>query len=324
MLRIAGAALLYASSFACGLARGAETAEKQSVIVVVGAAGEEEYGKQFAAWAERWKVAALRGGAMFTLIGTGDAAGPEIADRKRLEAALDSASRNVATPVWLVLIGHGTFDGKHAKYNLRGPDVSSTELAAWCEKIQRPLVVIDCTSASGPFLKDLAGPNRVVVTATRSGSEQNFARFGDELSAAIGDPTADLDKDDQTSLLEAYLRASRRVEEWYAQAGRLATEHALLDDNGDGLGTPAAWFAGIRAVKKAKEGATLDGSAAHRLHLVASAQETQLSDTSRERRDALEKQIAQLRANKSSLSADEYYSQLEVLVIELAKLYATP
>ena len=33
-----------------------------------------------------------------------------------------------------VLIGHGTFDGKEAKFNLRGPDFSATELADCCRK----------------------------------------------------------------------------------------------------------------------------------------------------------------------------------------------
>src|SRR5213075_927990 len=98
---------------------------------------------------------------------------------------------------------------------------------------------------------------RVIVAAARSGYEQNYARFGQYMAEAIADPTADLDKDGQTSLLEAFLTASRRVAEYYATEGRMVTEHALLDDNGDGFGTPADWFRGIRAVKAAKDGAPL-------------------------------------------------------------------
>ena len=91
--------------------------------------------------------------------------------------------------------------------------------------------------------------NRVVVTATRSGDEQNFARFGQYLAEAIADPRADLDKDGQVSLLEAFLTASSRVDEYYRTRSQLATEHALLDDNGDRLGTPADWFRGVRATE---------------------------------------------------------------------------
>src|ERR1019366_7106008 len=128
------------------------------------------------------------------------------------------------------------YDGHSTKFNLRGPDISATDLAAALKPCLRPLAVIDCASASGPFINALSGPNRVIITATRSGSEVNATRFGGYLAKAIADPAADLDKDGQTSLLEAFLLASRETQQFYREAGRLATEHALLDDNGDGLG----------------------------------------------------------------------------------------
>ena len=137
-------------------------------------------------------------------------------------------------------------------------------------------MVIHCGSASGPFLNRLSGENRVIVTATRSGDEQNYARFGQYLAEAIADPRADLDKDGQVSLLEAYLSASSRVDEYYKTHSQLATEHALLDDNGDRLGTPADWFRGVRATRRAKDGAALDGTRAHQLHLVPSDRERKI------------------------------------------------
>ncbi len=166
----------------------------------------------------------------------------------------------------------------------------------------------------------LSAPRRVIITATRSGQEQNFARFGGELAAAIGDRAADLDKDGQTSLLEAYLHASRRVDESYAAAARLATEHALLDDNGDKQGTPAGWFQGVRATRRAKDGAALDGAFAHGWHLVPGAEERSLTPAARQRRDELEQAIARLRETKADQSEDEYFGQLEKLMIELARL----
>ena len=299
-------------------------------VIVVGASGSEEYGKQFAAWAEQWESAAWRGEAQVVRIGVEEAskqdADGKVADRDRLREQLATTSQNGAAPLWLVLIGHGTFDGRRAKFNLRGPDITPEDLAQWCAPIKRPIAIIDCSSASGPFLNELSAGQRVVITATRSGQEQNFARFGGELAAAIGDPSADLDKDGQTSLLEAYLHASRRVDEFYAAAARLATEHALLDDNGDKQGTPAGGFQGVRAKGQAKEGAAPDGALAHRWHLVPGAEERSLTPAGRQRRDELEQAIAKLRESKAEQSEDEYFGRLEKLMIELARLNfpATP
>ena len=119
---------------------------------------------------------------------------------------------------------------------------------------------------------------------------------------------ADLDKDEQVSLLEAYLTACRQGAEFYEQDARLATEHALLDDNGDGLGTPAAWFRGLRATQRAKDGASLDGTRAHQWHLIASDREQQMPAELRQRRDELELKIATLRAEKEHMDDDDYYT----------------
>jgi hypothetical protein len=291
----------------------------QTVIVVVGAAGDTEYAPQFAKWADLWKQACSRGQAEFTAIGLdGNEASP---DRERLKEILAQQSQQTATPLWLVLIGHGTFDGRTARFNLRGPDLSAGDLAEWLRAMDRPLAVIDTASASAPFMKELSAPGRIVITATKSGFEQNYARFGQYLAEAIAEPQADLDKDGQTSLLEAYLTASHAAGAFYTAAGRLATEHALLDDNGDGLGTPAEWFRGIRPVQKAGDGASLDGYRAHQFHLVHSPTETAMPAELRARRDQIELQIMELRDAKTQFSEAEYFSKLEPLVREIARLY---
>src|SRR5947207_11882481 len=115
--------------------------------------------------------------------------------------------------------------------------------------------------------------------------------------------------------------ASRRVAQFYQVEGRLATEHPLVDDNGDGLGTPADWFRGIRAVKKAKDGAALDGLRAHQFHLLRNDTERNLPSALRVKRDELELDIAQLRESKSQMEEEEYYRRLEPLLIEMAQLY---
>jgi hypothetical protein len=220
-----------------------------------------------------------------------------------------------------VLIGHGTFDGKEAKLNLRGPDVSATELSEWLKPFQRPIAIIDTTSSSAPFLAKLAAPKRVIVSATRSGNEQNYARFGKYLAEALPDPKSDLDKDGQISLLESFLSASHRTMEFYKTEGRLATEHAIIDDNGDGLGTPADWFRGVIATKRARDGASPDGLRAHQFHLVRSAAELQLSPEMRARRDQLEVQLSALREKKAKMNEEKYYQELEKVLLEIAALY---
>ncbi len=295
------------------------SASSQTVIVVVGSAGAPEYAPQFARWADLWKQACAKGNAEFVLIGLD--LDEDTTDRAKLQAVLAEKSQQTTAPLWLVLIGHGTFDGQTARFNVRGPDVSANDLAEWLKPMDRPIAVIDTTSASAPFVKELSAPGRVVITATKSGFEHNYARFGQYLSEAIANPQADLDKDGQTSLLEAYLTASHAVGAFYTAAGRLATEHALLDDNGDALGTPAEWFRGIRPVQKARDDASLDGYRAHQFHLVHSPTETAMPPELRAKRDRLELQIMELRDTKSRYSEAEYFSKLEPLVREIARIY---
>jgi hypothetical protein len=291
-----------------------------TVIVAVGAAGEEEFGKEFVKWAEHWRQATEKAGAAHQVVGLGPT--DATTDLSRLKEVLSSEPTNTTAELWLVLIGHGTFDGKEAKFNLRGPDLSATELAEWLKSFRRPVVVINCASSSSPFLNKLSGADRVIVTATKSGYEENFARFGKFMAEAISDLKADLDKDGQTSLLEAFLMASRQVAEFYETEGRLATETALLDDNGDGLGTPADFFRGARAVKKPAGGGTVDGLRAHQIHLVRSVREQQMLPEVRARRDDLEFALQRLRESKTSLESEDYYRRLENLLLELARLYA--
>lgn len=290
------------------------------ILVVLGAEGEAAFGAQFSAWATIWEEAARQGRWRFHLIGdlVGDSSGSQARDQ--LQTRLSALAQESALPLWIVCIGHGTFDGRSARFNLLGEDFSADELAAWLAGMQRPAAVLQCASASAPFLSALSAPNRVVISATKSGQEVNFARFGGALAAAAVDPTADLDKDRQVSLLEAFLRAARRTEEFYAGENRLATEHPLLDDNGDGRGTRAAAFAGVRPVREADSGVTLDGYAAHQWFLIPSAAEAELPPERRARRDALEREIFLLRDRKADFTAEAYYAELERLLVQLARV----
>jgi hypothetical protein len=289
-----------------------------TVLLVVGAGGEPQFETNFVQQARLWEKAARQAGAQTITIGLEEAR--ETNHCAQLKRQLAAEPHEGLNPLWLVLIGHGTFDGKEAKFNLQGPDVSAAELAEQLKPFRRPILVVNTASASAPFVAALSATNRVVITATRSGHEQNFTRLGQYLAEALVEPPSDLDRDGQTSLLEAFLRASARVAEFYRTEGRLATEHALIDDHGDGLGTPAEWFRGVRAVKKPQEGASLDGARAHQTHLVRSPLEEALPPEVRARRDALELEAAKLRETKPSLPVDEYYRRLEALLLELARL----
>jgi len=286
---------------------------RPTVIVLRGAAGEEEFGKTFTEAAAAWQRAAEKANVNLVQIGVTNAAATN--DLQLLQTALDREPKETSAELWIVLLGHGTFDGREAKFNLSATTLSNALLS-----FHRPVAVINAASSSSPFMKALSGKNRVVVTATRSGVEENYTRLNKFISEAIADPEADLDKDGQTSLLEAFLMASRRVNEFYKSEGRLASEHALLDDNGDALGTPADWFRGIHAVKKAANNAPLDGMRAHQWHLVRSKDDQKLSPEQRQKRDDLELEIGRLREHKASMNEDEYYQKLESLLTELSNL----
>ena len=91
------------------------------LVVVVGAAGTEEYGQEFGEWAERWREVAKKSGMNFTQIGL-TASTDDESDRDSLRSALESAAKSDSDrPFWLVLIGHGTSARGVAKFNLRGP-----------------------------------------------------------------------------------------------------------------------------------------------------------------------------------------------------------
>ena len=298
-----------------------EVAEAPTVVLVIGAAGEPQYARDFEMTAKTWQTVVTTAKARLITIGALVSEPAKGTDHDAFGRALADEPKTGPGELWIVLLGHGTFDGKTPKFNLRGPDITATELAAWLKPFKRPLAVIDTSSASAPFMAALSGPNRVVVTSTRSGFEQNYARFGRFFAQALADASGDIDRDGQVSLLEAFLVGSRQTTEFYKTNGRLATEHALIDDNGDGLGTPGDWFRGVRATKRAQDKAELDGTRARQFCLLRSESEQALSPAVRARRDALELEVEKLREAKATIPEAEYYERLEQLMLKLAAVY---
>lgn len=304
------------------LAGPAHAEESPTLLVVVGAAGTPAYASRFRETAARWQRAGERAQAAVTTIGLEDARAPgKAADRARLEAALADA-KGKAAPLWLIFIGHGTFDGRAARFNLRGPDVSASDLSAWCKPLSRPLIFVDGASASGPFLPALAGPSRVVVTAAKSGAETNPPRFGelfaDAITGAAAGSAADLDRDGGVTVLEAFLHASKAVEGSFQAEGLLATEHALLDDNGDGRGTPASSLRGLDADGA---GAARDGARAAEIALFPAPAERALPPALKQKRDQLERALASLRQQRAKIGEAAYFQRAERLLLDLARVY---
>ncbi len=217
----------------------------------------------------------------------------------------------------IVLIGHGASATGGARFNLPGPDLTAPEFGALIGKLAACQVVfVNTASASGGFIAALSGPNRVVITATRTEGERNQARFGEYFAEAMASEEADADKDGRVSMLEAFEFAKRRVEELYKRDGQLLTEHALLDDNGDGVAAEAAGQPGA------------DGALARSIFLASGERAAELLAGSADpelralvaRRISVEEQIAVLRAAKDKMEAADYDRQLEQLAIELARI----
>lgn len=319
-MRMHSLSVAFCICFAClpssSIAQDEAAASDQAVIVVVGAEGSEDYKEQFSSWADAWKHAASK--TQVTVVGLDE---NKSESKTQLQRAIEDAEKDSQLQeVWLVMLGHGTFDGKRAKFNLHGPDIQSDELKSWLATVKHRLVILNCSSSSSPFINALSGKNRIVVTATRDGFEQNFTRFGRYLAGSIDNPAIDLDKDGQTSVLEAFCAASRRVDDFYQQENRIVTEHALLDDNGDSKGTPATWFDGVRATKRSKKGLP-DGLLANQVFLNRRGIESSLTAEDRKVRERLETELEQIRQRKGKMDESEFLLKIEPVMIKLAELY---
>lgn len=290
------------------------------LLIVVGLAGDPEHGKAFEKWGATMAAAAGRLGVErehVVLLGeTGDEQIKPAArsTREQVEQALAGFARE-ATPddvVFITLIGHGSFDGTDAKFNLPGPDLSAKEFNALLRRLPtRQLVFVNTSSASGPFIEELSGPGRTVVTATRNGAERYATLFGGYFVDALTSEEADADKNKRISVLEAFRYAKGEVTRAYEREGLLATEHALLDDNGDKQGSADPMPTGA------------DGKLAAALSVGSTEAASPLPADPKlralvlEQRD-LERRVEGLRLLKDSMEPAKYQAELERLVTELA------
>ncbi len=216
--------------------------------------------------------------------------------------------------IFILLIGHGSVNADEPRFNVPGPDITAAQLGEQLDKFPTQTVVVaNTSSASGDFVSILSGPNRVILTATKTGFERNETIFGEYFVEAFAADGADVDKDERVSVLEAFNYARLQVARSYESDNRLLTEHAVLDDNGDGEGSTEP------------DPVTSDGALARTLFLdrigvVAAGPDgtdsvlVAMYDEKRE----IEARIATLRNLRDQLEQQDYEAQLEEWLVQLA------
>jgi hypothetical protein len=291
------------------------------LLILVGLAGDPEHGELFHKWGGELAEAAGRLGVpadhVVYLVDQTQEGDKNVTGKATVDEIGKTFDRfaKQATPedaVYVVLIGHGSWDGKTAKFNLPGPDISGADFNAQFRKLPtKQIVFVDTTSASGPFLNELSAPGRTIITATRNGAENYSTLFGGYFVDALTGDEADADKNRKVSMLEAFQFAKAAVQRAYEKEGLLSTEHAMLDDNGDKAGSadpstngPDGKVASLLAIGSAADAAALPTDPKLRALVL-------------EQRE-LEHRVESLRLLKESMDPAKYQSELEKLVTDLA------
>ncbi len=264
------------------------------LLIVVGLAGDPEHGELFRKWAGDLATASQQlGVSQERIIHLADAT------REHINEAFGTLASQAKPDdiVMVVLFGHGSFDGRLAKFNVRGPDPAAADFAPLLAKLpSRHIVFVNTASASGPFAEALSAPNRTIITATRSGSEQFATLFGGFFVDALTAEAADADKNRKVTVREAFEHAKGEVARAYEREGLLATEHPLIDDEVNAAAT--------LALGTAEAGDALPADPALRaLHV--------------ERR-ALERRLESLKLLKPSMDPQRYLAELEKAATALA------
>ena len=235
--------------------------------------------------------------------------------RTRFEALASEARPN--DQVLVILFGHGSYDGERAYLNIPRRDLSDADYAALLDALPvEHVVFVNTASASAPFAQSLSAPGRIVITATRMATQRNETVFPRFFVEALGD-AGDLDKDGNLSIREVFTYAAEQTNRHFEVDGNVPTEHALLEDTGDGEGHR------LEELEEAGEGNLAGVTYLRRrdaaLALANAPRDSPLGQMVLER-ERLERSVAELKSQKSSLDEDEYYARLEALFIELARL----
>jgi hypothetical protein len=293
-------------------------AQNRWAVIISGASGGEKYAEQMATWRADLRSALLdryqfKPGFVKMFVDeaatSGDKGSAE--NVKKFFAELKKGSSKDDF-VLIVLIGHGTYDGNVAKFNLVGPDMTARDWTDQLAGIQGRVALVNTTEASFPFLETLTAKGRVVITATDSAAQKYATVFPEYFVKAMKEASTDLDKNGRTSIFEVFTAASAAVKQHYEQRGQLTTERALLDDNGDGKGREAA-----------AEGP--DGGIARIAYLdsevVSTSANPELAELIKKRR-ALEQQAEEHKELRGVMPEAEWQKTFEKLMLDLAMVSA--
>jgi len=283
-------------------------------VTIVGLGGAPEYEVQFAKWASDLNKQLETGGSDVHVVGLGSTAATKAKITETLTRLGSELNQDDA--VGIFLIGHGTFDGDEYKFNVAGPDITAHELAALLDKLPaKRQLIVNMTSCSGASFKVLSRKDRVVITATKSGTEKNAPVFARYWVDALRDPAADADKNGTISALEAFTYAQRKTAAYFESEKLLATEHSMIADSGRSEG--------IRTITAGdREGAL---AAAFPLMRPASVLAKNASPEKQKllaRKEDIEAKIDRLKYQKAALAPDVYKQQLSTLLLELARTQA--
>jgi hypothetical protein len=299
-------------------------------LVVSGALGTPEDGPKFNAWRSAF-VSLVRDTYDYPadrviVLADQEGNGAARATRENVRAALADLRRRARKDdvVVVLLIGHGTgVDPEDAKFKLVGPDLSAREWAALVKPIAARVVFINTTAGSFPFLQAIAGPERIVLTATDSPAQQFDTVFPELFVNAFEDAGADADKNGRVSLWEAFTFAGAGVRGWFEQRGRLATERPVLDDTGDGVGRESEEKPATPGGQPSRP-SSVDGTLARVTYIQPEAPVAQTGDAELTqlltRRAQVESELELLRARKDAMTAEEYEAALEKALLELARI----
>lgn len=291
-------------------------AQQRFALVIAGATGGEDYAAQYTAWTNDLEQTltgrlAFDASRVTVLTETQGSARAATADNVRRTIHTIRRAMKRDDLLFILLIGHGTFDGTDAKFNLVGPDLESAEWASLLQALPGTLVVVNTTAGSFPFLEKLSGARRVVITATDSVAQRFDTVFPEYFIKSFLNDASDLDKNGRISMWEAFAFASAGVRRHYQQRGLLATERSLLDDDGDGVGKAVA-----------DRGA--DGAYASRVYLDENLPGAAPTDEALlellQRKSLVEAELDELKIRRAFLPAEEYAKEFERLIIELAKV----
>ena len=294
------------------------------VVIISGLGGEPAYSKRFTDLSTRL-VAALRdrvGIPDQDVIWLGEDSTSKmphyggISTKVNVERVVKSLVTRVqpGAQVVFVLIGHGAGDGPQSRISIPGPDLTATDFAAIFARFPaQKIAFIDLTSASGDMVATVSAPNRVIITATRTAFERNESHFAQFFVDAFAKDGADTDKDGRVSLLEAFRYAATETKRLYETDGKLLTEHAQLDDDGDKQATSEP------------TGKSGDGVLARRFFLDAGKYAARAAGNDPRlaalygERFALEEQVDALRGRKAAMTPDAYDDELEKVLVALAR-----